>query len=144
MKFILFPVIIWFLSQSLKFIVRLLANRRKKKLRTATWVYQWAGGAPSTHTAVLTGVLYLIWCDYGLSSIFSFCFTVMLLFIYNLLEDREKQEIEQQSWVKSGIKGVKRVFKDGRLLDISGHTYFEIISGFIFGLCISLVLNSIL
>ncbi len=110
MKFILIPIIVWFLSQSVKFIARLIHDKRKG-LDKAVWVYQWAGGAPSTHTAVMTGVTYLVWVDYGLSSMFSFCFAASLLLIYNLLEDRKKQELEQKEWKKSHLKNIKNVFK---------------------------------
>jgi acid phosphatase family membrane protein YuiD len=143
MKFILIPIIVWILSQSIKFITRLIHNR-KKGLNEAVWVYQWAGGAPSTHTAILTGSSYLVWYHYGLGPIFGFCFAASLLLIYNLLEDRKKQELEQKEWKKSHLKSIKNVFKDGKLLDISGHTYFEIITGFIFGLFITIILNNIL
>lgn len=80
MKFILIPLLIWVLSQTLKFILRLFSSQ-SKKIKDVFWVYKWAGGAPSTHTAMLCSALYLVGKYEDFNALFGFCFTVALLII---------------------------------------------------------------
>ncbi|HOY56500.1 MAG TPA: divergent PAP2 family protein [bacterium] len=142
MKFIIIPLLIWFLSQTAKYFFRLIRPGRKK-LKNPLWVYKWAGGAPSTHSAMLTAALYNIAFYNGFDVLFAFGVTVALLFMYNLLEDRQKAEMEEKIWEGKGPAWVDRIFQDGKLLDISGHTFFEVISGIIFGLVMAFVLNKV-
>ena len=92
MKIILIPIIVFFLSQTLKFVARLIKNKDHLD-SSAFWVYMWASGAPSTHSAVLVSSLYLLYLKVGLSEVFAFCLFVVVLVIYNLLASKKKEEI---------------------------------------------------
>ncbi len=140
MKFILIPLIVCFLSQSIKFIIRLIVEK-EPSLRSFSWVYQWAGGTPSTHSAMLASALYLVGENNGFDSVFAFCVVVSLTVIYNLVEDKKKQEIVEKRWKENGNTFANKIFKDGKLLDISGHTYFEIMAGITCGVIMAIILS---
>jgi acid phosphatase family membrane protein YuiD len=139
-KFIIIPLVVWVLSQTIKFITRRFQNQRDR-LDKPAWVYQWAGGWPSTHSAMLTSGLYLIAKYSGIGPLFGFGMTVSLLFMYNLLEDRKKENIEEGRWRIADKKIFKKIFGDQALLDINGHTFMEIVIGVVFGAVCGMVLD---
>lgn len=143
LKFVLIPLIIWVLSQSVKFIAHTIKSGSVSK-EAVYWIYQWAGGAPSTHAAMLTSSLYLLGIYNGLDAIFGFAFVVALILMYNLLAEKKKQELFDKHLRKTKDGSLKTVIKDSRLLDISGHTLFEIFYGVIFGLISAIILLKII
>lgn len=119
MNYIILTLITVFISQLLKFIFRLIFNHKDNK--NFLWVFIWATGAPSAHSAILVSNLVLLHRDIGASPVFMFCTIVSIIFMYNLIADR-KREI---------IRGA-----DQKTLDISGHTFFDILTGILVGLII--------
>ncbi len=119
MNYIILTLIVLVVSQLLKFIFRLTFNHKDNK--NFLWVFIWATGTPSAHSAVLVSNLVLLHRDIGSSSVFMFCTIVSIIFMYNLIADR-KREI---------IRGA-----DQKTLDISGHTFFDILTGILVGLII--------
>lgn len=142
MNLIIISFLVGILSQTAKFIFRLF-GKRKKNLKGALWVYEWAGGAPSTHSAVLAAAIYSIAYYEGYNLLFGFAVIVAAVFIYNLLAERTKEELEEANLKKRGPRWASKIYDDGRLLDISGHTFFEVISGIIFGLVMAFILNKV-
>lgn len=141
MLYIILTLITLFVSQTLKFIFRYFFN--KKDCKNIFWVYIWATGAPSTHSAVLVANLVLLNHDIAASPIFMFSCIVSIIFMYNLVADREREKIEEKYFSK-GNDVEKEIVSSGKILDISGHSLFDIICGVLLGLVIGfLFINSI-
>ena len=143
LKFIIIPIIVWVVGQSIKFLVYILKGGIISK-KNVSWIYQWAGGSPSTHAAMLTSSLYLLGKYNGFDAIFGFAFVVALLLMYNLLADKKKQELFEKHLKNSKDHSLQKIVREGNLLDISGHTYFEVVSGVIFGLAASIILANLI
>ncbi|TSC78824.1 MAG: hypothetical protein G01um101429_647 [Parcubacteria group bacterium Gr01-1014_29] len=139
MKFIIIPLATWVISQTIKF-GSVLLKKDRKEFETMFWTYMWAGGAPSTHSAMLTVTLSLLWHDRGFDAIFGFCLVVALLIMYNLADNYKQQLMIQRYFDQSNNPALKKISKDGLLLNLSGHTFLEIFSGVALGLVIALIL----
>lgn len=122
MDYFFLTVITWFIGQFLKFFFRYFSKTKDSK--NLFWVFLWSTGAPSSHSAVLVSSLVLLQRDVGYTPLFMFACIVSLFFIYNLVADR-KREI---------IRGSNQ-----KVLDISGHTLFDIITGILLGLILGLI-----
>ncbi len=120
--------IIWFYSS---------ANFRDR--HSFSWPSFWIGGFPSSHTAALTSVLYAIWKYDGMNLLFGFGVVIALLFIYGLLEDKKRQLLFNEYFIKSGDSSLQQVVVEGRLLSFSGHSIFEIMSGGLIGIFVSMM-----
>ncbi|MBI2673276.1 divergent PAP2 family protein [Candidatus Woesearchaeota archaeon] len=138
LKFIIFPLIIWLIGQSMKCIIYLLRYKKITK-KKVLWIYTWASGVPSTHAAMLASSLYLLWFYNGIDATFSFAFVVSLLLVYNLLAERRKEELLEQRANKKTNKFLQAIFDDHKLLDISGHTFFEIFTGIVVGISATII-----
>lgn len=141
LKFIALPIIVWFVSQTIKFAVRSFSE--KNAPHDLLWVYRWAGGMPSTHTAILISISYIIGRIDNWGPLFGLSFVVTILFVYNLVVERKKQSLVESYFVQSSERGLNVLFKDGRILDISGHEISEIIGGAILGLIMGALLFSV-
>lgn len=119
MNYIILTLIALVVSQSLKFIFRLIFNHKDN--RNFLWIFIWATGAPSAHSAVLVSNLMLLNKDIGLSPVFMFSCIISIIFMYNLVADRKREF----------IRGA-----DQKTLDISGHSVFDILTGILLGLII--------
>ncbi len=122
MNYLYITLISLFTSQTIKFLVRYFSKTKDSK--NLLWVFIWATGAPSTHSAILVSNLVLLYKDLGMSPIFMFSCVVSIIFMYNLVADR-KREIMRGSNIQ--------------VLDISGHTFFDIVCGIILGLVIGFI-----
>ncbi|MBI2650626.1 divergent PAP2 family protein [Candidatus Woesearchaeota archaeon] len=142
LKFIIIPLIIWVISQSIKFLIYILRKGTISR-KDFSWICQWASGSPSTHASMLIATLYLLAAYKNFDAIFGFAFVVSLMLVYNLLAERKKQELFEEHLRKAKEGPLKTIVKDGKMLDISGHTIFEIASGIIFGLVATFVLTKI-
>lgn len=131
---LLLAFVVWVISQSIKFIVRMVRGEPVSGDSLA-WIYQWGGGAPSTHAAILTAVTYRTGQIEGWGMVSGAVAVVSLILLYNLAADRKKAEIFEAQLGQSGLEAMKG---DGRLLDISGHTVFELVSGAVAGIVISI------
>ncbi|MBP7006943.1 MAG: divergent PAP2 family protein [Candidatus Pacebacteria bacterium] len=124
MIYIINTLIVLIFSQLLKFIFRYFSNTTDSK--NFIWVFSFATGAPSAHSAVLVSNLVLLYKDIGASSVFMFSCIISLIFMYNLVADR-KREV---------IRGA-----DQKTLDISGHTFFDIFTGILLGFLIGFIMT---
>lgn len=121
----------------------LFLEKKSLALEDAVWVYAWASGTPSTHAALLSSVLYSIYLYEGFGPLFGFGFTVSLLLLYDLRTERKKQTLLEEYFVKSENGSLKQAVGDGRLLDISGHTSFDVAIGIFFGVLASFLIFSV-
>lgn len=119
MNYIYVTIISLIVSQLLKFIFRLIFNHKDNK--NFFWVFIWATGAPSAHSAVLVSNLVLLYQDIGTSPVFMFSSIVSIIFMYNLVADRKRELIRGSS---------------AQTLNISGHSLFDIFTGILVGLVI--------
>lgn len=132
--YIIFPFIVWLVSQSIKFFIRLSQKQLPSELKKVAWVFIWAGGAPSTHTAMLTSTLVLVWNHFGFSPIFTFCLVITMLWLYDMATDRKRQEIFNSYIEDEKAGNLQKIVSDGFLLDLAGHTTYEIAWGTVLGL----------
>jgi len=135
--YVLFPFIVWIISQSIKFGIRVYNKNAPKNIKGIFWVYAWAGGTPSTHTAILTSSLVLVLNYYGMSPIFTFALVVTLICLYDMITDRKRQEMMDDYYLKD--TSLTNVVSDGYILDLAGHTKKEIFWGGVLGVTIGLV-----
>lgn len=122
MNYIILTILSLIIAQLLKFAIRYFSKTDDSK--NFIWVFLYATGAPSAHTAVLVSNLVLLSNDIGFSPVFYFCSLVSAIFMYNLIIDR-KREVIRESFP--------------RVMDISGHSPFDIVTGAILGLVIGLL-----
>jgi len=133
MNYIILTFIAWFVSQTLKFIFRYFSKTKDNK--GIVWVFLWATGAPSAHTAVLVSNLILLNKDIGTSPVFMFLCIVSGIFMYNLITDRERQKALEEFY-REGSESDKRIVASGKILDMSGHSVSDILYGILTGLII--------
>src|SRR3989338_6208649 len=97
MEFVLIPVVVWIVGQTLKFVIRVSFGKDKLSFANVSWIYKWGAGVPSTHAALLTVSVYLVGTYDNFGPIFGFSFVTALLFIYDdLLVDRRKQSLLEE------------------------------------------------
>lgn len=137
--YLFFPLAVWLISQTIKFIIRVSKKDAPIHLKTALWVYVWAAGAPSTHTAILISTLLLVWHEFGFSSIFTLALIVSALWIYDMISANKKQLVFNKylSLDKSGT--FNQIVEEGYMLDLSGHNVYDIIWGALLGCALGLV-----
>lgn len=140
MKFVILVGSIWVVSQTLKFLVRILRGE-KITFDNTLWVYQWAAGAPSTHAALLTSAVYLVGIYDSFGTLFGFSLVVAILFLYNLLAERRREQVLEGYLLASKDVSLQQAVRDGKLLDISGHNFFDIAAGIALGLLAAFVFS---
>ncbi len=142
MKFIVIPLIVLFLSASAKLVVRVLKGKRIT-WQLVGWVFSWAGGIPSTHSAFITSSVYLIGKYDGFGPLFGFSTVVALIVMYNLIEAKEQYELTQKHWQEVLSKVIAKITHNEELWDIYGHTFSEVVAGVAFGVVATYVLDTV-
>ncbi|MEW6610494.1 MAG: divergent PAP2 family protein [Patescibacteria group bacterium] len=143
MKFIFIPLIVLFFSSSAKLVVRVFRGK-PFTWQLVGWVFSWAGGIPSTHSAFITSSVYLIGKYEGVGPLFGFSFTVALIIMYNLIEAREQYELTQKHWQEVLSKVIAKITHNEQLWDMYGHTFSEVVAGVVFGVLVTFVLDLLL
>lgn len=141
LKYTIAPLVTWVISQTLKVFYRTFIRKEKFSWRHTGWIYMYGDGAPSTHSAMLSSVLVVIGAEQGIGPLFYFAFTASLIIIYGLLEDRKKEVILEGYLEKSNDPAMRDIVKDGRMFDMSGHGFFEIIVGVVLGVLLGLFIQ---
>ncbi|HEX5131268.1 MAG TPA: divergent PAP2 family protein [Candidatus Krumholzibacteria bacterium] len=123
-------------AQLLKIVIELLRTRRLNLLRFFD-----NGGMPSSHTALVTTLTIGVARDAGVSSIL---FAVTLLFsLYFIFEAAGlRQEVGKQARVLNEIADELRHthhLDPRRLKELVGHTWNEVLGGFVFGVLVAVV-----
>src|SRR3989344_753778 len=116
----LFPFVVWTISQTIKFIIRLTRSGAPVHLKGWFWTYVWAGGPPSTHTAILTSSLYLVWNSFGFSPILTFCIAVTILWMYDMANEHKKQKVFEGYLTNGESAVLRKSVDDGYILEFVG------------------------
>ena len=91
---------------------------------------------------MLTTMLYVIGKYDNYSYIFGISFVAALLFVYNLLAEHRKEELFGDYVRSSKDETLISIVKEGRILDISGHSKIEVVFGVILGLVMGALFTS--
>ena len=138
MEYFLLPFAVWAISQTIKFIARIVRQDVPKKLRSAFWTYVWAGGPPSTHSAILSSSLFVLWWNIGFSPLYTFCLAITILRLFDLVSEHKKQETENEYFGRD-TRAMRAAVRDGTLIDLSGHSLPEVVLGVLLGTALGLV-----
>ena len=135
MEIILGSLIIFAISQTAKFLIRVVRGE-KISFQSILWAYVWASGYPSSHSALLAGLTYFVWVKEGLGTLFAITIVVTAVILYNLIDNKKQQDLLKKFHQKGGS------YK--RLIDMSGHNIGEVFVGIAFGVLLAHVLSPFL
>jgi acid phosphatase family membrane protein YuiD len=128
-------IVAWLLAQLSKLVIYLLRERKLKVRYLAT-----AGGMPSSHSALVTAMATRVGMDYGVQS---GLFAVALIFAAVVLYDAAgvRRAVSHQARILNRL--LEEVieyqrFSEKRLLELLGHTPFEVFVGLLLGLITAL------
>lgn len=130
-------ILAWSFGQFLKAPMEYLLNRR----------WNWGiifspGGMPSSHSALVTAVSLTIGMQEGFKSpLFALSFAIGMIVVYDAAGVRRQAGIHAErinELMKSFIEN--RAIPEKELKEVLGHTPFEVITGVILGILISLAL----
>ncbi len=135
-KYIYIPVLLWFGIQLFKLLYDLVKNKKFNFKRILG-----AGGMPSSHSAVVTGLATLIGKYEGVdSAIFAISFVVAFVVMYDACGVRRaagKQAALLNKLVETpGLTGVQ---VSERLVEVLGHTPIQVIVGALIGIIVGLM-----
>lgn len=136
-KFILIPVIAWFIAQFIKFVIVLISER---KFDISVMVSM--GGMPSSHSATVSALAVSIGKTLGWTSPY---FAIALFFALIVMYDAGgvRRTVGDQSAVLNKI--IDELFKgdvdfEKRLKEFIGHSHIEIIIGALIGILLGYLL----
>ena len=131
-------VLAWFIGQFLKFPLEYLLNKQWN------WGVMFsAGGLPSSHSALVTAVTLSIGFQEGFgSALFALSSAMAMIVIYDAAGVRRQAGIHAER-INEIMKTFfeQRQFHEDELKEVLGHTPFEVISGVLLGILISLLLH---
>lgn len=123
-------------AQLLKVLVELLRTRRLNFLRFFD-----NGGMPSSHTALVTALTIGVARHAGISSpLFAMTFLFSLYFVFEATGLR--QEVGKQARVLNELADELRQthhLDRKRLKELVGHTWNEVLGGFVFGILVAAI-----
>jgi acid phosphatase family membrane protein YuiD len=97
-----------------------------------------AGGMPSSHTASIVCITAMIGKKYGITDpYFAFCGTVSLIVMYDAAGVR--RAVGKQAKLLNEILSDKKLSNEKKLQEMMGHTPFQVIMGFVFGLIVGIL-----
>lgn len=135
-RIIVAAILAWVIGQFLKFPLDYLLNKRWN------WGIMFsAGGLPSSHSSLVTAVSLTIGFQEGFdSAIFALAAAIAMIVIYDAAGVRRQAGIHAQRINEI----MKSFFESGQLpekelKEMLGHTPFEVITGVILGVLISLL-----
>ena len=136
-RVLIVAVTAWLAGQLLKFPLEYILNKRWN------WGIMFSsGGLPSSHSALVTAVALSIGFQDGFdTSIFALAVAIGMIVIYDAAGVRRQAGIHAErinEIMKNFIES--RRFPEEDLKEMLGHTPFEVITGVILGVLISLVL----
>lgn len=125
----------WIIGQFLKFPLEYLLNRR----------WNWGvlfnpGGMPSSHSALVTSVAIAIGLQEGFgSSLFALAFAMVMIVVYDAAGVRRQAGIHAKrinELMKNFLES--RHFPEEELMEVLGHTPFEVVAGVLLGFLIAI------
>ena len=133
------PIIGWFVSGIIKYIINYFRYQGKAKEHIGT------GGFPSTHTTVITAPTVLIGLKEGFTSpIFGLAIAVMIIVIMNATGLRK--EVGKHAKILNEITNGERLNNEESFTkqrEKIGHSWIEIIGGLILGLILGIIIKYI-
>lgn len=135
-KYIYIPFLLWFFIQVFKVIYDLVTTKKFNFKRIMG-----AGGMPSSHSAVVTGLATLVGKYQGVDSpIFAISFILALVVMYDACGVRRaagKQAALLNKIIETpGLTGVQ---VSERLVEVLGHTPIQVFVGALIGLIVGLI-----
>lgn len=131
------PISIWLLIQIWKFIWDMIVNKRINLRRLLG-----AGGMPSSHSAVVTSLATLVGYYEGLdSAIFALSVIFALVVMYDAAGVR--RAAGKQARILNQILNTKNmagITVQEKLIELLGHTPFEVAVGAVVGICYALII----
>ena len=136
-KYIYIPVILWFLIQCYKLLWDLITTKKFNFRRILG-----AGGMPSSHSAVVCSLAMLIGRAEGFgSSIFAISFVLAVVVMYDAAGVRRAAGKQARLLNKIvNTPGLTNVQIQERLVEVLGHTPFQVFIGALIGVIAGAVL----
>lgn len=132
------PVITWFLVQTLKVISDLLMHKKLNIKRL--WG---SGGMPSSHSAFVTSLTTVAALSKGLESLeFAICIIFSAIVMYDAAGVRRAAG-KQAKVLNQIIENDGDINIQEKLVELLGHTPFEVLAGAIVGVLMAIVLYNI-
>lgn len=125
----------WFLAQVSKLLIVLLRERQLQLSYLTS-----AGGMPSSHSAVVVALATRIGMDQGVASpMFAIAFIFAGVVLYDAAGIRRAVSVQARilNRMLEEVIELKR-FNEKRLLELLGHTPFEVFIGSLLGLLVAL------
>ena len=132
---LLVSALAWLLAQVSKLVIYLIRERRLQVKYLAS-----AGGMPSSHSALVTALATRIGSDYGVDS---GLFAIAAIFAAVVLYDASgvRRAVSHQARILNQILDEAfeyQRFSEKRLLELLGHTPFEVFVGMLLGIVTAL------
>ncbi len=143
MKILIISAVIIFVSQSIKLLFHLVRGGHVSK-KTLSWVYIWTGEFPSTHSAVIAGMIYIIGKEDGFGLLFGFSVIIGALLIYGLLEDKKRYELFEEYISQSKDEAMLKIITDKKLLQFNGHAIIDVIAGITLGILLAFLIDQLI
>ncbi|MCC7371584.1 MAG: divergent PAP2 family protein [Chloroflexi bacterium] len=125
----------WFLAQISKLLIVLLRERTVQLSYLTS-----AGGMPSSHSAVVVALATRIGMDHGVGSpLFAIAFIFAGVVLYDAAGIRRAVSVQARilNRMLEEVLELKR-FNERRLLELLGHTPFEVFIGSLLGMLVAL------
>ena len=130
-KYLIVPLILWFLIQTFKVVVELVKTKKMNFKRIIG-----AGGMPSSHSAVVTSIATLIGKDVGFdSTLFALAVILACVVMYDAAGIR--RAAGKQATLLNRIvntPGLSNIEVQERLVEVLGHTPIQVFVGAIIGI----------
>jgi acid phosphatase family membrane protein YuiD len=128
-------VVAWLLAQVSKLLISLLRERRLQLAYLTS-----AGGMPSSHSAVVVALAMRIAMNEGVTSpMFAIAFVLAGVVLYDAAGIRRAVSVQARilNRMLEEVMELKR-FNEKRLLELLGHTPFEVFIGSLLGVLVAL------
>ena len=135
-KYLIVPILTWFFIQTFKVIWDLIKTKKFNFKRILG-----AGGMPSSHTAVVMSLSVLIGKEFGFSSPI---FALSMVFAFVVMYDAAgvRRAAGKQATLLNKIvetPGLSDLEVQERLVEVLGHTPFQVIVGAIVGIIVGAI-----
>lgn len=135
-KYIIVPILVWAGIQLFKLVYDLIVTKKFNFKRILQ-----AGGMPSSHSGVVVSITTMIGKDYGINSPL---FAISLIFSFIVMYDAAgvRRAAGKQAKLLNKIvqtPGLSSLEVSEKLVEVLGHTPFQVIVGAIIGIIIGLI-----
>lgn len=135
-KFFWTAILAWFIAQLLKFIF-VFASEKKFNFER----FVGAGGMPSSHSAIVTALAFIIGFSEGFDSVYfalSICFAAVVMYdAAGVRRAAGKQAKVLNQIIEHWNDDEGQEIQDERLKELLGHTPYEVIAGALLGISVA-------